>query len=210
MVKRGLKKNATGSLSSRLAKSLLSYCTMPHTTTGVTPAEPMIGQRPRIRLDLLKPNVARDVRISQTQSKLHYDSSNRNKTVDVGDKVFVKNFGRGQRWLPGTVTKTERSVVLEIRLDNGQFVRRHKDHVKSRVLESSESAMVPYPAVEAASVPVSSDTITESRDTTIESDTTNEDRQTVSNRTAVAPEQFSQSHESNVRTRLVRNCNPTV
>ena len=45
VVKRGIKKNVSGSLSSRLTKTLLSYHTTPHTTTGVTL---MFGQRTRI------------------------------------------------------------------------------------------------------------------------------------------------------------------
>ena len=54
-------KSLSGSLSSRLARTLLSYRTTPHTTTGVTPAELMFGRRPRIRLELVKPRVATDV-----------------------------------------------------------------------------------------------------------------------------------------------------
>ena len=45
IVKRGLKKNTSGSLSSRLAKTLLSYRTTPHSTTGVAPAKVMLGQK---------------------------------------------------------------------------------------------------------------------------------------------------------------------
>ena len=50
--------------------------------------------------------------------------------------MYVKNFSRGKRWLPGTVSKAEGSVVLE--LDGGRTIRRHRDHVRPRLLKSTE------------------------------------------------------------------------
>ena len=44
IVKRGLKKSTSGSLNSQLAKTLLACRTNPHSTTGVAPAEAMLGR----------------------------------------------------------------------------------------------------------------------------------------------------------------------
>ena len=114
MVKRGLKKNVSGSLNSRLARTLFSYHTTLYITTGVTPAELMLGRRPRIRLDLVKPNVAKDVALSQTQSKFCHDSVAQSRKFETGNKVYIKNFGQGKWWLPGTVRKLKKQLSLRL------------------------------------------------------------------------------------------------
>ena len=150
VVKRGLKKNTFGSLSAQLAKTLLAYPPTPHTTTGVLRAE-------LIRLDLTKPTIARDVELRKSQAKFRYDASSRDRAVGVGDRVYVKNFGRGKRWLPGIVSKAEGSVVLEIRLDDEKVVRRHKDHVRPRSAELAESETMSSSIID-SSVTFSSET----------------------------------------------------
>ena len=47
IVKKGLKKLTTGTMSFRLAKVLFNYRIAPQTTTGVSPAELLLGRRPR-------------------------------------------------------------------------------------------------------------------------------------------------------------------
>ena len=46
IMKCGLKKSGEGSVKSRLAKFLFTYCLTPHTTstTGVSPAEMLLGR----------------------------------------------------------------------------------------------------------------------------------------------------------------------
>ncbi len=64
-VKKGLKKSKEGSLSSRLAKLLISYRAAPHSTTGESPSQLLLGRQIRTRLDLIKP--CRDTRVDQHQ-----------------------------------------------------------------------------------------------------------------------------------------------
>lgn len=51
-VKDGLKHMEGGSMITRLSHFLFKYCLTPQTTTAYTPAEMLIGRRPRSRLDL--------------------------------------------------------------------------------------------------------------------------------------------------------------
>ena len=62
IVKRGLKKVTDGSMNARLAKVLFNYRIAPQSTTGVSPAELLLGRTPRTRLNLLKPNTAERVK----------------------------------------------------------------------------------------------------------------------------------------------------
>jgi hypothetical protein len=101
IVKRGLKKVTEGTMSSRLAKILLAYRVTPQTTTGMAPAEPLLGRRPRTRLDLLKPHTAERVEWKQQEQKERHDSRGKSRTFRIGDPIFLKNYGAGSRWLPG-------------------------------------------------------------------------------------------------------------
>lgn len=67
IIKKGLKKVTKGSIQTRLARVLMAYRVTPQTTTGVSPAELLLGRQPRIRLDLLKPNLG--VKVEGKQQK---------------------------------------------------------------------------------------------------------------------------------------------
>ena len=69
IVKRGLKKVTSGSMNTHLAKVLFSYRITPQGTTGVSPAELLLGRRPHTWLDLLRPNTAGRVEERQQQQK---------------------------------------------------------------------------------------------------------------------------------------------
>lgn len=68
-VKQGLKKVKDGTMSSRLAKVLFTYCITPQSITGLASAELMLGRRPHTCLDLLKPNMGRGWGIDKSNRK---------------------------------------------------------------------------------------------------------------------------------------------
>lgn len=74
IVKHGLKKTIEGSVKSRLAKFLYAYRLTPQTTTGVSPAEMLLGRRPRSRLDILRPLTAERVAKQQLNQKSKHDT----------------------------------------------------------------------------------------------------------------------------------------
>ena len=117
-------------MTSRLAKILMAYCTIPQSTTGATPSQLLQGRRIRTRLDLLKPSVGERVEGRQWQQKLNHDSLVRMKTFTKENPVYVRNFGTGQRWLPGVIQEPIGSVSFLVKLSNSQLVRRHQDHLR--------------------------------------------------------------------------------
>ena len=114
IVKRGLKKVTDGSLNTRLAKVLFTYRMTPQSTTGITPAELLLGRMPRSHLDLLKPQTAERVEDKQRRQKERHDVRVKFRTFEVGDTVFVKSFGSGQKWLPGTISTRSGSVLFQV------------------------------------------------------------------------------------------------
>ena len=78
--KEGLKKQQSGSLTDRLAKFLFHYRNTPHSTTGMTPAELLLGRKLRSRLDLIKPDLTNQVVRKQNKQKAHHDQHARQRS----------------------------------------------------------------------------------------------------------------------------------
>ncbi|RXN04191.1 putative protein K02A2.6-like protein [Labeo rohita] len=106
------------------------YRITPQTTTGLVPAEMLMGQKPKSCLDLLRPNVEEKVRVQQGKQKAWHDRHAREQSFQERETVFVRNFARGQRWLPGAIVKKCGPRSCVVRLD-GRDVRRHQDHLRS-------------------------------------------------------------------------------
>ena len=142
-VKRGLKKEKSGNLTARLAKVLLAYRITPQSTTGTSPAELLLGRRPRTRLDLLKPNTAERVERKQQEQKVRHDERARQKSFSVGDAVFAKNFGAGDRWLPGKIVKVAGPVSFHVQLEDGRQRKCHQDQLRARVVGNGSPEVAP-------------------------------------------------------------------
>ena len=128
----GLKKVTSGSMNTRLAK---------HHSTGVSPAELLLGRRPHTRLDLLRPNTAGRVEERQQQQKQQHDSRAKVRVLKAGETVLVKNYGSGCRWLPGRIMEASGPVSFSVRLEDGRLRRCHRDQIRPRLVENGTSEM---------------------------------------------------------------------
>ena len=129
-VKLGLKK-LSGPLETRLSRLLFSYRTTPHTTTGVTPAELLLGRRIRTRLDLVFPDVAK--RVNQRQLQMENTRSTPCRSFDVGDLVLCKNYASNfGKWIPAIVLKKTGPYSYHVKLKDGRVWRKHIDQMLSR------------------------------------------------------------------------------
>ncbi|KAL3974523.1 interleukin 1 receptor-like 1 [Sarotherodon galilaeus] len=118
-LKDGLKKMLGLSIEKRLCRFLFQYRITPHTTTGLSPAELLMGRKPRSHLDLLSPDVGAKVTQSQGEQKVRHD-------LHARGCVFK------QTWLPGVIHHSSGPVSFVVELLDGRRVRRHKDHVRAR------------------------------------------------------------------------------
>ena len=125
-----------GTIRDRIAYFLFQYHITPHTTTGVLPAELLIGCRLRTRLDLLKPDLQQKVHDKQLKQKQSRDKHCRAQNFFEGRKVFVKNHGKGNKWLPGQICQQTGPVSFKVQLRNGKRIRCHQDHIRSRECDS--------------------------------------------------------------------------
>lgn len=46
--------------------------------------------------------------------------------------MYSKNFGQGPKWTPGEIAESTGPVSYLVKLNTGQFIRRHQDHLRSR------------------------------------------------------------------------------
>ena len=130
--KEGLKKVTQGDIQTRLARFLFQYRITPHTTTGIAPAELMLGRRPRSHLDLLHPMLGARVSEHQRHQKDGHDQHAKSRQFAVDNSVYVHNLTQGPRWLPGVITAVRGPLSYTVTLTDGRVVRRHVDHVRKR------------------------------------------------------------------------------
>ena len=110
--KRGIKA-FTGDLELRLQQFLFTYRLTPHSTTGSSPAELLIGRNPSNRLDLLTPDVERNVSASQSRQCKAFNAHSTQRIFDIGDDVWVRTFFNGEsRWTLGTIIKPAGPVLF--------------------------------------------------------------------------------------------------
>ena len=134
-----------GTIEDRVARFLLQYRVTPHTTTGCSPAELLSGRKLRTRLDAIKPNLGATVEAKQQSQKEHHDKKSRDRTLQVKDKVFACNFGRGKPWSPGLILRKSGPLSFMVKLTDGRVVRRHCNHLRER---TGELEMPPHQSVE--------------------------------------------------------------
>ena len=131
-LKEGLKKSTDGDIETRLARFLFHYRTTPHTTTGVTPAELLMGRKLRSHLDLLQPDLSSRILARQAAQKTEHDKRSKERTFEEDDQVYIRNFSNGPKWLPGKISTVLGSRHFEVKLNDGRMVKRHLDHVRIR------------------------------------------------------------------------------
>lgn len=137
-----------GSIKTKVARVLFSYRTTPQTTTGLSPAELLMGRKLRCTLDLMHPDLKQEVQRKQRRSKENHDRRAKERSFEEDDPVFTKNFGSGPKWVPGIVASVTGPVSYKVMLADGRVVRRHVDQIHSRTespAEVSDDDMGSYP-----------------------------------------------------------------
>ena len=143
-------KDEPGTLADKLARFLLSYRTTPHTATGCTPAELLMGRRIRTRLDILHPDLSAKM---SKKTKLGNHTTRRNFLP--GDPVIVRDYrDRKCLWIIGVIQDRLGPVTYQVMVGN-LFWKRHVDQLRSladsKVADTESKVEIPlndaYPEV---------------------------------------------------------------
>ena len=133
-----IKKLSKGSLQDRVNSFLFKYRTTPQTTTGVSPAELLMGRKLRTHLDLLVPDIGGRVRMRQNLQKHSHDLHAKDKQFQENDPVMAKNFSQGPLWITGKILKKSGAATFLVELPDGRVIRRHSDQLKANSLDPQE------------------------------------------------------------------------
>ncbi|XP_030586939.1 uncharacterized protein K02A2.6-like [Archocentrus centrarchus] len=116
---------------------LLAYRNTTHATTGHTPAMLFMGRNLRSRLDLLKPDIRKNVQ--GKQSSLVETTKNRTRSFDIGQKVLARDYrGPNQKWQSGMILSQTGPLTYNINVGDNLIWRRHVDQIVD-----AETHMVP-------------------------------------------------------------------
>jgi transposase InsO family protein len=134
--KEALKTMKAGDLQMKLDRLLYKYRIMPHSTTGKSPSELMFRREVRTPFHLLKPGGL------STESKPVEGGESVQKTrkFKVDDHVWARNFGEGEKWISGVISKVLGNVTYEVKFPGtGKEVsNRHINHLKERKTDMAE------------------------------------------------------------------------
>ena len=128
-----------GPMEVRLSQFLFKYRITPQTTTGVSPAQLLMGRRLRTHLDLLHPDTA--MRMNEKQEKSIPGRAPRQ--FKVGEKLYAKNF-HGPKWITGRIVKVTGPVSYQIETDEGLVLRRHVDQLRRQYADETNDQTPNY------------------------------------------------------------------
>ena len=116
-----------GDIETKLCRFLFKYRITPQTCTNKSPAELLLGRQLRSALSLLHPTSEQAV-----PSENHDNVVGKCRKFDLDDEVFVRNFGVGERWMPGVVVSVLGEVNYKVLLADGRILHRHIDQIMKR------------------------------------------------------------------------------
>ncbi|CAB4006470.1 uncharacterized protein K02A2.6-like [Paramuricea clavata] len=152
--KEGMKKMSNKEcLETRVSRFLFKYRIMPHSTTGIAPAEMLMSRTPRSRLDVLHPDVRQRVQDQQKKQKELRDQHAVDQQLRPGDLVYSREYGKQQKWCPGVINTQTVPVSYTIQLEDDREVHRHQDQVIHRETPEENENDVMDPDINQQPVP---------------------------------------------------------
>ena len=129
------------SIETKIARFLLKYRITPHTTTGQSPSELLMKRKIRSHLDLVRPDLTKRVQDKQCGQAKHHNKSAHDRTFQIGDMVFARNYARGPQWFPGRVQAKLGPVCYNVVLSDGRVWKRHIDQIRKKYTDDSDTPL---------------------------------------------------------------------
>ena len=137
--KHSVAKLTEGTVQTKIARFLFTYRITPQSTTGMSPSELLLGRRLKSALDLMKLNLQHQVEKEQERQKIAHDHPAVNRTFNIGEKVYARKYGQGEKWLPAKIIKKLGSQLFTVELLQNKMVwHRHLNQLRQRYGKDSD------------------------------------------------------------------------
>ena len=113
-----MKKTSGDSISTCVLHFSFQYRITPYSTTGIPPADLLLGCHPRSHLHLLLPDVNNSVHKKQHSQKANHDKHSQYRTFQVGDNVQIHDFLTSNGWVLGIIAKASGPLSFHIKLQD--------------------------------------------------------------------------------------------
>lgn len=134
---------------------LLHYRNIAHCTTGESPSSLMLGRQARTKLDALRPDCEKHVNRAQNKQVVSVAGSHR--SLQPGDKVWIRQYQGEAKWLPGQITKKSGTTDYNVTDGLGRQSHKHIDQLRRRsgvLVCPNEPSALQAPAQETPSDPL--------------------------------------------------------
>ena len=145
-------------MKEKLAKFLIAYMA-PHSTTGVSSAQVLLGRPSDTRLDLVKPDLNRKMVNQQHQQSIRAanEKGRQRRQLEVGDSVMTRDYRGDLKWRSGLIVSKTGPLMYEVQVAPGIIWRRHIDQLKptevEHTVEVTDTATVEVSQPDVASTP---------------------------------------------------------
>lgn len=130
-------------LHKKLANFLLVYRNTPHSITNETPAKLLMGRQLKTRLDLIKPDITRQVHDKQMKRAIKSSKENM-REFEEGQAVAVRNYHGKDKWTSGQIIQREGPLNYKVETTPGNICKRHADQIrKSDFCDTTQSVIDP-------------------------------------------------------------------
>lgn len=125
-----------GNVDVQVSRFLFRQHTTPHSVTGKTPAELLMNRNLRTALDKLHPD-------NMSKNEPVCFDENFARKFNVGDKVFIKNYSHGPKWIKATIIEVTGPVSYVAETCDGKIARRHVDQVRVCMVPENDLTAIP-------------------------------------------------------------------
>ncbi|KAL4717822.1 hypothetical protein ACJJTC_000971 [Scirpophaga incertulas] len=126
--------NRKSEIYEKLGCLMWGYRSTDHCSTGESPSMLMMGRRLRTHLDLLKPD--RHNKVLKSQIRQVEAAGGLDRKLEVGSDVWYRQYLKGEKWQPGSVSHSLGSTDYSIIDKNGNVIHRHIDQLRRRSRKS--------------------------------------------------------------------------
>ena len=101
-------------MKTSLRNFLARYRVTPHCTTGIAPCELLMKRHLRTKLDLIQPTSQ-----SLDKHKKKSEKQQNLKEFNKGDKVWARNYRKGQKWVQGVILDKIGQTMYHVKVEKG-------------------------------------------------------------------------------------------